>query len=523
MGPPKAAEEQIAEYIKQKYSRLQQAVQSEGLSAYLKEPPARAKVNQVFLANTLRTVAYENTQSARLDTQAGVTWSPSSNRQRSTHQRDHARAWSRETSPPDARDRKCSPNSGRRQAPIRSCYGADGDRRLTDCDRGRPGREQPSGQARTSDRDRSFGSPRPPHTASPSPRCLPSHHSRGCLQRHTRDATRNRSVDLGSRRGDGTSGGRSPRNPRSPEKSPDRSPRRRGDNRQERRSPRIGGQNAGTSRSPESERDGSRSWAAGRARRRGHSAEPRFDQTSSGRSPARRGRQVRKRPRALPGRTAPSAATRVRRCSPWRASDGGRGRSDDSYSSGSSGGGGGGASDSPPSGHRQARIPPAATAVRAAEGGSDDDGAREWVFDEELHTRLRKVPRRGRGGVGTRVFDTGPYAPDSAAGGHSLAAGPSAPVPAPAQAAAVLPRSVRSARPEVVAAAKQLMERGVPLELATAQAELQCARLAAGDGNREEKKRRREKRRAKERKEKKRRRHKRRRRSSSSSSPSASP
>lgn len=30
----------------------------EGLSAYLKEPPTRTKVNQVFLANTLRTVAY---------------------------------------------------------------------------------------------------------------------------------------------------------------------------------------------------------------------------------------------------------------------------------------------------------------------------------------------------------------------------------------------------------------------------------------------------------------------------------
>lgn len=36
-----------------------------------------------------------------------------------------------------------------------------------------------------------------------------------------------------------------------------------------------------------------------------------------------------------------------------------------------------------------------------------EDGMREWEFDEELHTKLRTVPRRGRGGVGTRVFDTG--------------------------------------------------------------------------------------------------------------------
>lgn len=32
-----------------------------------------------------------------------------------------------------------------------------------------------------------------------------------------------------------------------------------------------------------------------------------------------------------------------------------------------------------------------------------------WQFDEALNAKLRKVPRRGRGGVGTRVFDTGMF------------------------------------------------------------------------------------------------------------------
>ena len=37
----------------------------------------------------------------------------------------------------------------------------------------------------------------------------------------------------------------------------------------------------------------------------------------------------------------------------------------------------------------------------------DTTADEEWDFDAELHSRLRKVPRRGRGGVGTRIFDTG--------------------------------------------------------------------------------------------------------------------
>ena len=56
-------------------------------------------------------------------------------------------------------------------------------------------------------------------------------------------------------------------------------------------------------------------------------------------------------------------------------------------------------------------VPPAGVegggdARKGGPGASRQDG-REWAFDAELHQKLRKVPRRGRGGVGTRVFDTG--------------------------------------------------------------------------------------------------------------------
>ena len=77
----------------------------------------------------------------------------------------------------------------------------------------------------------------------------------------------------------------------------------------------------------------------------------------------------------------------------------------------------------------------------------------------------------------------------------------------------VMPRASRAVRPEVVEAAKALMAAGVPLELATAQAELQLAHASADVRRRSDKKRKKEKKSKKEkwrRREKSRRREKRR-------------
>lgn len=113
----------------------------------------------------------------------------------------------------------------------------------------------------------------------------------------------------------------------------------------------------------------------------------------------------------------------------------------------------------------------------------------------------------------------GPYAVDPPGDGRAAGIDTAAPVrqhvhtaAASAGAGNVLPRRVRAVRPEVVAAAKELMAQGVPLELATAQAELRCEGTA---GRSDKKSKKRDK---KDRKDKKRRKRERRRGGSSSGS-----
>lgn len=105
----------------------------------------------------------------------------------------------------------------------------------------------------------------------------------------------------------------------------------------------------------------------------------------------------------------------------------------------------------------------------------------------------------------------GPFVPEeprAATGGDvtSSALGPDPRAAATVAATrSVVPSAGRSkARPEVIAAAKALMAAGVPLELATAQAELKCVQSASAKRRRAERKSKKEK----AKKEKKRRREK---------------